>query len=213
VTAPGRVTPFAAGAQVALRHVRNARTWCVLPVTVLDDSRRRAVLRIHAGSTWLAAVDVRGARAHGWQRRWRLAKLTWYEHDVTYVIDAGAHCGIGLFTAPGDDAVVQWYVNAQDPLRRCQWGFDTMDRELDVVLRPPTYRPQWKDQIGLARLIRTGMVSPATASRLTRVARTSAHRLQSSQARADLLPWARRRAPIPDLDHVLARHPAPGVRR
>ncbi|MFD5446004.1 DUF402 domain-containing protein [Streptomyces tendae] len=186
-----------------LRHVREGRTWCLLPVTVLHDDGDRIVLRIHADAVWLAAVRPDGRRAHGWERTWRLARTEWSGHDGTYVIDRGRWYGIAMFTDPASRSLKKWYVNAQDPIRRRPWGFDTMDRELDVEILPDDDRPRWKDRDRLRRLVRDAFISPERARRLMRECRSALHLLADPDRRADLLRWADSAAPVPALDAVL----------
>lgn len=193
-----------------LRHVRGARTWCALPVTVLDDTDLRVVLRIHAGSTWLAAHRPDGRRAHSWERRWRLRRTVWSGHDATYSIAWGCWYGLVAFTEPESGQVVKWYVNCQDPTRRTAWGVDTMDRELDAVLPEPITGPaRWKDMNRLSRLARSPQFSRRRARRLMAEAVEGRMLIQRRQVRTDIAEWTGPAGPPPDLDAVLGALPMP----
>lgn len=196
--------------QVLLRHVLGPRTWCALPVTVLSDGPNQAVLRIQAGTEWVAAYGPDGRRAHGWQRRWRLRRSRWHGHDGTYVVEWGRWYGIAVFTDPRTRHVHKWYVNCQDPLRRTAWGFDTMDRELDIELcSAEGERPRWKDMRQFNRLIRSGALGAHTARLIIEDARQAKERLADPGVRAALHRWTVPCDGPPDLTHVLSCAPLP----
>lgn len=209
-----RTVPWPAGSQILLRHVRGAQTWCALPVTVLGDGGERLMLRVHVGTTWLAAFRSDGRRAHGWDRHWRLRRTVWHGHDATYAIPWGRWYGLVAFTEPGSGQVVKWYVNCQDPARRTAWGVDTMDRELDVVLLPPGTGPaRWKDLREFARLVRSGCFPRHRARRLMAQAVQARELIQCPQVRSELSAWLGPAGPVPDLNTVLATLPMPAELR
>lgn len=186
-----RASAWEAGSTVVLRHVRGRRTWCAVPVTVLEDGPRLSVLRISAGTDWLAAVGRRGQRVHGYERHWRLAPVRWHTHDITYLCTPGRWFAIGLVTRAQEEAVLKYYVNAQDPLTRTPWGFDTMDRELDLEVDASTGRARWKDVEHFRRLSRAGAISPSTRARIWRdlhVARELVTRRLSAMPAAPVMP-------------------------
>jgi hypothetical protein len=195
---------------VLLRHVLAARTWCALPVTVLHDGGSQAVLRIHAGTAWLVAYQPDGRRAHSWHRHWALQRAVWSGHEGTYVVPWGRWYGIAVFVDPPTGSVAKWYVNCQDPLRRTAWGFDTMDRELDVVLPAPgTGRPLWKDRLRLARAVGSGAFPAHRARLMLAQARQAGDLLTSPGFRSAVGRWLGPAGPPPDLDRLLADLPLP----
>ena len=204
------VVRWATGAQVLLREVRDARTWCARPVTVLDDGRQHAVLRLHVGTAWLAAYRPDGRRAHTWHRRWTLGRAVWHGHEGTYVVPWRRWYGIAVFVDPGTGDVVKWYVNCQLPLRRTVWGYDTLDRELDLVLPAPgTGCPQWKDRPHLARLVRAGGLTGHHRQRMLAHARQASRQVTDPAFRDRMGRWLGPAGPRPDLDRLLVDLPVP----
>jgi hypothetical protein len=202
--------PWPSGAQVLLREARDTRTWCARPVTVLDDGPRHAVLRIHVGTAWLAAFRPDGRRAHTWHRRWELGRAVWHGHEGTYMIPWRCWYGVAAFVDAGTGDVAKWYVNCQEPLRRTAWGFDTLDRELDVVLPAPgTGRPQWKDRPQLARLVGRGGLPPYQWKKMLVQARQASALVTDPGFRDWLGGWLGPAGPPPDLDRLLAELPVP----
>lgn len=197
------------GDVVILRHARGARTWCALPVTVLRDTACHTVVRISAGTDWFVATRPDGARAHGFDARWQLSRATWTDHDVTYSIRYGDWFAIGSVTEGGTETLVKLYVNVQAPTRRTQWGYDTMDLELDVEIDPSTSRAVWKDVVEFQRMCRAHELVPRTRRLLwqaARSARTVAPEIADRDA--DL---RRVRCGVPDLDDAVLRKRPPQV--
>jgi hypothetical protein len=199
-----------AGAQVLLREIRDARTWCARPVTVLHDGRRQAVLRIHVGTNWLAAYRPNGRRAHTWHRRWELGRAVWHGHEGTYVIPWHRWYGVAAFVDADTGDVAKWYVNCQLPLRRTAWGFDTLDRELDVVLPAPgTGRLEWKDRPQLARLVGMGGLAAYQWKVMLAHARQASRQVADPGFRDRMGRWLGPAGPVPDLDRLLVELPVP----
>ena len=59
--------------------------------------------------------------------------------------------------------LVCWYINLQDPIRRTEIGFDTMDHMLDVVISPDMDSWEWKDEDELAAAEKAGIGSKEKA--------------------------------------------------
>ncbi len=58
-----------------------------------------------------------------------------------------------------------WYVNLQEPFRRTELGFETMDLALDVIIEPDrSWR--WKDEDELDVFVQRGVFDKAVAERI-----------------------------------------------
>lgn len=178
-----------------LRHCIGDTTWCLLPVTVLEDTAGAVALRISAGTAWLAATDHSGRRVRlGHRGAWRLHRTTWTGNDLTYLLEPGRWYAKGLLSR-GEPAIpVAWYVNLQRPFQRRPWGFDTLDLELDLTAPVVTGRPCWrgKDFGAFVALARRGFLSPAEVVLTLRGAAQAARELAGLQQRVRLLRLAAR---------------------
>lgn len=153
-----------AGAQVMLRHTLEGRTWALVPVTVLQDTAVATVVRISAGSRYLAPVDEQGRLLRLGPSRWWLRPRTWNSHDVLYLLTHGRWFAVGLLVRPGTAQSSGWYLNFQTAPQRTTWGIDTLDLELDMVA--PAGRdeaPAWrlKDAARFRALVAAGFFSKA----------------------------------------------------
>ncbi|MFI1357954.1 DUF4931 domain-containing protein [Streptomyces sp. NPDC020898] len=202
---PTRPSPWPDGSQVLLRQVRAEHTRRLLPVTVLYDDGQRFVFRVQAGSTWLDAVRPGADRAHGRRGSRRLTTTAGSEYNLTYVMDRGRSYAVAMSTDPVSGELVKWHVRAQSLIRRRSWGFDAVERELDLELPPTGGTTCWKDQRLLASLVAEGAVTPTTASRLKREARHAVGRLADADQRAALVNWTRPPADPLNVHHVMDR--------
>ncbi|MGA5297687.1 DUF402 domain-containing protein [Streptomyces koyangensis] len=198
-----------AGDQVLLRHTLRGRTWCLLPVTVLRAGSAGCVVRISAGTEWLAA-SRRGQRVRLGNGGWRLGTARWTGNDLTYFLRPRDWYAIGLLAAPEDGAERGWYVNFQQPYRHRPWGLDTLDLELDLVRGSAAGSSwSWKDREEFHALRRTGLIGPHAANQVLRAARTARARAHRLAARGAWREPAALRVPVPDLRSLLARLPLP----
>jgi hypothetical protein len=149
---------FAAGTPVALREVWHGSVWTARPAVVVEDGPEQVVLYIPAGTRWFA--PVRDGRRLKLQRPdYELAEL---RNDLRPVLSFAwpdTYAAVLLPFRP-DWSPVHWYVNLEDPLRRSEIGFDTLDHKLDVILElDGSWR--WKDEDEFAEAIGLGLIDAA----------------------------------------------------
>ncbi len=155
------------GATVLLRHEHDRQLWCAIPVTCIDNTPSLAVFRISAGVEWLAPHSPSGnRRAKVWEKEWTLKAIPWTTHDVTYLVPRELHFGLGIFAKPESAEIQFFYVNCQDPIKQSKWGYETMDRELDVVLKNCEGEAILKDPGDFRRAVSRNTISPEMAARI-----------------------------------------------
>ncbi|HUP86734.1 MAG TPA: DUF402 domain-containing protein [Acidimicrobiales bacterium] len=76
---------------------------------------------------------------------------------LTIVLDGAAFSVQRLLGSHGGADVSGWYINLQDPLVRTELGFDTMDRQLDIVVSADLQTWSLKDEHVLQDALRTGL--------------------------------------------------------
>jgi Protein of unknown function (DUF402) len=173
---PGR---FAPGATVELREVFRGQTWTSRPVTVLRDDDDEVVLRLNVGTTYQHPAGPQHGEhtLRAWLRGdWELIDRIWYGVDVLRIARPGSP--FDVWVVPGEQVDASgpswrggwysgaWYVNLQEPLRRTETGFDTMDHVLDVVVARDLSSWSYKDEAEFARAVELGVFSPDEASQI-----------------------------------------------
>lgn len=118
------------GQVVLRREVLHGKPWAVTPTRVVVDE-----------PGLLAVFTVPGTRfgfpAHHWPHEWNLSgNHVWRGHGKLMMHRPGDAYSVDLFWQGEDRRFAGWYINLQDPFRRCAQGFDTLDHELDFRVAP-----------------------------------------------------------------------------
>jgi hypothetical protein len=88
---------------------------------------------------------------------WELAPGWWQDTELLLWKPPAAWFSINAFyTGAG---LRNWYVNFEHPTRRTEYGFDTFDLTVDLVIDPDLTRWQWKDEGEYAHVRRLGIVT------------------------------------------------------
>jgi hypothetical protein len=90
----------------------------------------------------------------------------WDRTDVLFLIVPGDSFSIYMMWKAGTKELNCWYINLQEPIRRTEIGFDTMDQMLDVVVSPDMNRWHWKDDDEFLEAKRLGFYSPEKAGEI-----------------------------------------------
>ncbi|HEV7908332.1 MAG TPA: DUF402 domain-containing protein [Pseudonocardiaceae bacterium] len=116
---------FSPGDVALRREVLHEKPWSVTPTRVVLDEPGLLVVFVVPGTRFGFPEHH---WPHGWQSRgstyWRgHGKLQMHRPDDAYSVDLYWHGDERRFGG--------WYLNLQDPYRRTDLGFDTLDHELD----------------------------------------------------------------------------------
>ncbi len=87
----------------------------------------------------------------------------WQRTDVLFLIKPEDTFSVYLMWDTKTKKLDCWYINLQDPIRRTEIGFDTMDHMLDVVISSDMDSWEWKDEDELAAAEKAGIGSKEKA--------------------------------------------------
>lgn len=155
-----------AGDQIVYREVWQGKTWTARPMRVVQDIPELVALSLGNGTQWKypAPLDGRSALPECLLTgAWRLVDKTWTWGHTLLLIRLGEPHAVHVMWRRGSREFVGWYINLQECLRRTHLGFDTMDQELDIVVRPDLSEWVWKDEALFERAQEAGRFSPAQA--------------------------------------------------
>jgi uncharacterized protein len=122
------LTRFRRSDVVVLREIWHARIWKARPWIVVHDQPEQLALYIPKGT------PTKIPPGSG------IPRDTWYLEDGTWTTEAlrlttpGEPHSILLWWEDGE--FTGWYLNLERPLQRTPIGFDYLDRELDIHVRP-----------------------------------------------------------------------------
>ena len=122
-------------------------------MTVIQDTDDLVALYLQSNTRWKvcvpldAQVDLLYCKAG--LREWKLVDAIWSFGDTVFLIRPTEAHAIHVMW-DNNHEFVGWYVNLQEPLRRTKIGFDFLDQELDIVVKP-NLDWRWKDAEHLHR--------------------------------------------------------------
>ena len=165
---------FEAGTPVALRDVWDGAVWSARPAIVVEDTPEQVMLYIPVGTRWFAPFRE-GRRVKIQQPDFELAEVRNDDLHVLSFAWPDTFAAVLLEFRP-DWSPLQWYVNLEDPLRRSEVGFDTLDHKLDVILElDGSWR--WKDEDELAESIDRGLIPAADEPKMRADAERAVERI------------------------------------
>ena len=144
-----------AGEAIVRREVWHGRPWMGTVVYVVNDGPELLVTYLPEGAPFaFPDGDWPGGR-HPWDGRG-----AWSGHGVLMLQRPGEAHAVWHFWGGVERRFGAWYLNLQAPFRRTAIGFDTLDHELDVIVRPDgTW--SFKDEELLAERIADGRLTTA----------------------------------------------------
>ena len=120
--------PWEYGDVVVRREVLKGHPWVGFPTYVVEDSENLLAVYLAEGSTLAYAAWP----FDRWVHPWRTAGHThWSGHGKLMLHRPGDRYSVDVFWSGPDRTFSGWYLNLQDPFRRWERGFDTLDHELD----------------------------------------------------------------------------------
>ena len=172
------------GDAVVLRYVHGGRVSRVLPATVVEDTDEHVALFVAAGSPMktrcgLDGVPIRRdlSYAERFSLEWQLCDGTWEGNGV---LDADAGRRRPLLLGDLGRALALRGLVRERPgaARRTEFGFDTADNVLDVVIEPDLSAWRWKDEHELEEAVRLGRFTPPEAEAVREEGRRAVRTLE-----------------------------------
>jgi hypothetical protein len=155
------------GQAVVLRGTGFGRLWWAMPVRVVQDTPELIALYWRSGTRWKDVSAHPSARFFLTSDKPELVDHVWTETDVLMLAVPGEAHSVWAMWEAGGGRLRCWYVNLETPPRRTRLGFDMMDQELDIVIRPDRSGWHWKDEAAFEEMTDVG-VFPADEARAIR---------------------------------------------
>lgn len=161
------------GQHIVRREVWNGRVWMASDQIVVRDEPDQLVIFTPTGAP-MAYADGEWPTADG-RHPWH-DKPRWHGHGCLQILEPGDDYSVWVFWSGPERTLDCWYVNLQAPFTRSEIGIDTLDHEVDVVVRP-TGEVELKDVDSIADCVRYGRFSQAFADSVVRRGRDLAAKL------------------------------------
>ena len=153
------------GDVIAWRGIFGRRVWHVQPTIVVKDSPQELLLTLLPGTECIAEETyLRGKKDSNrrWEFKdsdWKLEKYTWQTNRLLLIFEPEKFYSIIHFWNNTSHEFLCYYINFQEPFRRNAYGVDTLDLDLDIIIRPDLSF-EWKDEDDYQQAIEHGVIFP-----------------------------------------------------
>lgn len=149
-----------------LRGIVNNQVWLAQSVIVVKDTENETVLLLLPGAECAFPEGYwrwRKNKDYSQGSRWlearsdyiQLRKFDWKTNRILMFLEPEKFYSIFLFWDHDADQFNCYYINFQVPYHRSHCGFDTLDLDLDIVIKPNFFW-NWKDEDDYQDGIREG---------------------------------------------------------
>lgn len=187
-----RAKVFEPTTRVVIAEVLDGDVWTVRPVTVVADCAEVIALWLAPGTiTRYPTGPQHGVHTvdHWLAHDWELADRPWVGEGTLRITRPGDPSDVWI-SPPSPGAGWQgWYVNMQEPLRRVESGFVTMDKILDLVVARDLSSWEWKDEEEFAYAQAAGLFDEAEAAAIRSAAEAIAAAVDAGDPPWDMT-WA-----------------------
>jgi hypothetical protein len=153
---------WSSGEAVLVRETWHGAVFEARPATVVRDEAEITVLYVPARVRCGLPIGDDGHELRLPDRPWRLEVRERGPHPILSFAWPDTPYAILRWHTP--DGRHAWYVNLQDPLRRTEIGFDTVDHALDAIVSLDGAWA-WKDEDELGEAVADGLFTPEDAER------------------------------------------------
>ena len=139
---------FHPGQNIVLRTVLQGRIWSAGPEIVVQDTPELLALYIMPGAIWKRPVTYSGDRVKPRFRasgEYIVKDTVWIDHYRLRLKVPGSDYSVQLYFGP-DMVFLAWYINMESPFSRIVSGFEYIDEDLDIILKPDLSSWQLKDE-------------------------------------------------------------------
>jgi protein associated with RNAse G/E len=159
------------GEIVSWRGIRNQVVWHVQPTIVVRDSPEELVLTLLPGTECMAEETYPLGKNNGkrwWDFKandWKLAKYIWRTNRLLLILEPEKCYSIILFWEDAGNEFLCYYINFQVPYQRRDHHVDTLDLELDLIIKPDLSM-EWKDEDDYQKAMEQGLITSEWTRRI-----------------------------------------------
>jgi protein associated with RNAse G/E len=153
------------GDVISWRGIYRKQIWHVQPTILVTDTPEEIVTALLPGTECIAEETYLRGKKRGnrrWafvDRDWRLAKYTWQTNRLLLIFEPDKYYSTILFWNDANGEFLCYYINFQLPFQRNDRALDTLDLDLDLIIKPNlTY--EWKDLEDYKTAIDEGVILP-----------------------------------------------------
>jgi len=164
------------GTPVIIRGIAHNRVWIAHSVTVVQDTADLLVTYLTPGAPCKVPqglIDRKwGGATNGgsrWDEQdagdWQLVDWIWRQRRALIFMPPNKYYAVFLFWLEETEEFEGWYVNFQLPYRKTEWSIDTLDLEIDLIIKPDGTH-YWKDEAEYLEGVRRGSIPADVATQI-----------------------------------------------
>ena len=153
------------GDVIVWRGIFRTHIWHAVAMIAVKDSPEEMVLALLPGAERIAEKNYASGKKNGkgrWDfkdKPWELEKIHWRTNRGLILLEPKKYYSTVLFWNHARNEFLGYYVNFQLPFKRSHCGIDTLDLDLDIVIKPDlSFR--WKDEDDYQKAMEQGVIIP-----------------------------------------------------
>ena len=153
------------GDVVSWRGIYRERVWHAQTTIVVRDAPEEIVLTLLPGTEciapegYLSGKDSNKRRWNFKDKDWEIQNYLWRTNRLLLLLESEKYYSIMHFWDHASNEFLCYYINFQLPFKRNADCVDTLDLDLDIIIRPDLSF-LWKDEDDYQKAIDHGVISP-----------------------------------------------------
>ena len=153
---------------VAWRGIYRERVWHAQTTITVKDTPEEIVLVLLPSTECIAPegyLDGKDSNKRRWNfidKDWEIEQYLWRTNRLLLLLEPKKYYSIMHFWDNASNEFLCYYVNFQLPFKRSQNAVDTLDLDLDIIIRPDLSF-EWKDEDDYQKAIDHGVIFPEWA--------------------------------------------------
>ncbi|HLO15105.1 MAG TPA: DUF402 domain-containing protein [Anaerolineales bacterium] len=150
---------------VVWRGIYRNQFWRAQATILVKDSPDELVLALLPGAEGMAEQDGAKRKKNGKRRwdfkeqAWELVKFHWHTNRLLLILEPQKYYMTALFWNNENNKFLGYYINFQLPFKRSYCGLDSLDLELDLIIKPDLTW-EWKDLNDYQKAVESGIIFP-----------------------------------------------------
>ena len=150
---------------VSWRGIYRERVWHAQTTVVVKDEPDELILTLLPGTECMAPegyLDGKNSNKRRWHfkdKDWEIQNYTWRTNRLLLLLEPEKYYSIMHFWDHASNEFLCYYINFQLPFKRNQNMLDTLDLDLDIIIKP-NLDFEWKDEDDYQKAIGHGVIFP-----------------------------------------------------
>lgn len=150
---------------IVWREVFRGRVWHALSCFVVKDLPNEIIIATLPGAERMIEEHYPKGKNNGrrrWDFRqgdWNLENFSWHTTRALQILEPGRFFSTIYFWDHASGEFLFYYINFQTPFKKNGKILDTLDLDLDLIIRPD-FSFEWKDLDDYQKAVETGLILP-----------------------------------------------------